>query len=500
MEYFLSSMLQSLSPGPLLLLLVGCVIGIIFGAIPGLTATMGVALLLPLTFGISPIAGLGLLIGVYYGGVSGGLVSATLLGIPGTPSSIVTTFDAYPLARKGQPVRALGIGITASLIGGIISFLFLVTLSSPIARFAVKMGPAEYFSLYLFAVTLIAVLSKGNMIKGVTAGIMGIAFSLIGYAPIDGTPRFAFDNMYLEVGISTLPFIIGLFAISQIHVEVRRGETKSKLNLKVSGLGMSVKEILENGWNIIRSSLIGVGIGILPGMGSGASNLIAYAQAKQASKHPEEFGKGTPEGIWASESANNASIGGALIPMIALGIPGDSVTAILLGGLMIHGIQPGPLLFKNNPDLVYTVFVQLFLAIVAVFLMQIYGMRLFPRILKIPQKYLFTILIVMTVIGAYSINSRMFDVWIMLFFGFIGFVMMRNNYPIAPMILGFVLGPSIEINLRRALMSANGNAGVLLTHPVSALLLLAAVTVLTVTLYRELRQRKSKLGSGTVAP
>ena len=491
MEVFLSSLADVFSPVILLLMVLGVIVGTIFGAIPGLTATMGVALFVPVTFGLDPISGLALLIGIYLGGVSGGLISATLLGIPGTPSSIATTFDAFPMARNGEPVRALGIGITASFVGSLLSFIALISLSPLIARLAVKMSPFEYFSLTFFALTLIAVLSKGNFLKGVTAGMVGLALSLVGFAPIDGTARFTFGTVDLKAGISLLPLIMGVFAISQIMQEIKNGPNSVEMNFKVNGLGITFREFVANGWNMLRSSLIGIGFGILPGLGSGTSNLVAYAQAKQASKNPERFGKGNPEGIYASESANNAAVGGALIPMLTLGIPGDTVTAIMLGGFMIHGIQPGPLLFDSNPDIVYTVFVSFFLSTVLVFLLQMVGMRLFPRILGLPHHYLYSILLVMTVIGAYTNDNSTFDIWVMLFFGLLGYFMMQYNYPIAPLILGFVLGPLAETYLRRALMFS-GSALDFLTRPVSALFIILALVILVYTAVKEIRElRKS---------
>ncbi|MDG5788057.1 tripartite tricarboxylate transporter permease [Evansella sp. AB-P1] len=491
MDILISSFLDVFSPISFLLLLGGIGIGIIFGSIPGLTATMGVALLLPVTFGLGPVAGILLLVGVYVGGISGGLVAATLLGIPGTPSSIATTFDAYPMSKNGEPVRAMGIGIVASLIGGIFSFIILITISPFIARIAVKMGPSEYVALIFLALTLIAVLSSGNMIKGITSGIIGMSLALIGFAPIDGTARYTFGQLQLTAGIDLLPLIMGLFAITQIHMEIQKGEISKEINLKVKGFAVSIKELLNNTINLLRSSSIGVALGMLPGMGSGASNLIAYAQAKQASKNPEKFGKGAPEGIYASESANNASVGGALVPMMTLGIPGDSVTAILLGGFMIHGIQPGPLLFTNNAGIVNVVFIGFFLSIIIVFILQFLGMRLFPKILTIPQHFLYPILLTMTVVGAFAMNHRIFDVWIMLIFGVVGFILIKNNYPIAPLILGFVLGPMFEIYLRRAFMAAS-NPIEILYSPVAVILITAAIVILIVTTVREVKDVRKK--------
>src|SRR5699024_8554675 len=345
------------------------------------------------------------------------------------------------MSKGGEPVRALSIGILASFIGGLFSFVVLITVSPIISRWAVKMSSFDFAALIILALTLIAVLSAGNMIKGLSSGIVGLMIALIGFAPIDGTERFTFGYLPLTAGIDLLPLIMGLFAITVIHTEVQNGLSLEEKLMKVKGFAVSLKELVSNTVNIVRSCLIGVSLGILPGMGSGASNLIAYAQAKQSSKTPEKFGKGSAEGIYAAESANNASVGGALVPMLTLGIPGDSVTAILIGGFLVHGIQPGPLLFTNNTEIVYFVFIGFFLSIIFVFLIQLLGIRIFPKILEIPIHFLYPILLVMTVVGSFSMSHRTFDIWIMLFFGLIGFVMVKNNYPIAPLILGFVLGP-----------------------------------------------------------
>ena len=490
MDILLSAFNELFAVKTIILLLIGSLIGLVFGSIPGLTATMGVAILLPVTFSFTATEGLMLLVGVYVGGISGGLVAATLLGIPGTPSSIATTFDAYPMAQKGEPVRALGIGIIASLVGGIIGFVFLISAAPLIASMAVKLSPFDYAALTFLALGLISVLSRGNVIKGIASGFIGLAISLVGFAPIDGTARFTFDNIYLSSGIQLLPLMMGLFAIAIILIAVQEKEVKKEIEFKVKGVGISIKEFFSNTWNMVRSAVIGVGFGILPGMGSGVSNLVAYAQAQQASKESNEFGKGNPEGIFASESSNNASIGGALIPMLALGIPGDTVTAMLLGGFVIHGIQPGPLLLRQNPDIVYVVFVGFFFAILIVFLMQIFGMRVFPQILKTPKNYLYSILIVLAVVGAYSNGNNVFDIWIMLVFGLVGYVLTRNNYPLAPLILGFVLGPLFEQYLRRALMNAEYGVWEFFMRPVSAVLIIVTLVVIGVTVFKEFKRAK----------
>ncbi|GAK13971.1 LOW QUALITY PROTEIN: tricarboxylate transport membrane protein TctA [Geomicrobium sp. JCM 19039] len=491
MDVLLQSMSSMFTPMVIVLMILGVFIGLIFGTVPGLTSTMGMALFVPFTFTLEPVQGISFLICLHLGGVSGGLVASTLLGIPGTPSSIATTFDAYPMAKNGQPVRALGIGVIASLVGGILSFIALATISPIISRFAVQMGPFEFFALIFFALSLLAVLAQGSMLKGITAGFIGLAIGMVGFAPVDGLERYTFGVLELKGGIALLPLIMGLFAIAQILSEIRAGDKRQEMNFKVKGIGIKMAEFFANKWNLVRSSVIGIAFGILPGLGSGTSNLVAYAQTKQAAKDKEKFGKGAPEGIYASESANTAALVGSLIPMLTLGIPGDTVTAILLGGFMIHGIQPGPLFFAENRDIVNVVFIAFFVAIFLVLLFQLFAMRFFTRVLMVPKEYLFPAILVLCFIGAFATNSSSFDIGVMLFFGVIGYILLRSGFPIAPLILGFILGPLLETYLRRALMST-GEVTDFFTRPFSAIFILLGIACAVYTLVNEIRSKRSK--------
>ncbi|GAK07987.1 LOW QUALITY PROTEIN: tricarboxylate transport membrane protein TctA [Geomicrobium sp. JCM 19038] len=487
MDVLLSSISEVFTPFVILLMVLGVFIGLIFGTVPGLTSTMGMALFVPFTFTLEPIQGISFLICLHLGGVSGGLVASTLLGIPGTPSSIATTFDAYPMAKNGEPVRALGIGVVASLVGGLLSFIALTTVSPLISRFAVQMGPFEFFALIFFALSLLAVLAQGSMLKGITAGFIGLAIGL-GSAPVDGLERYTFGVLELKGGISLLPLIMGLFAIAQILSEIRAGDQRKDMNFSVRGIGIKFAEFFANKWNLLRSSLIGIAFGILPGLGSGTSNLVAYAQTKQASKDKKKFGKGAPEGYYASESANTAAVGGSLIPMLTLGIPGDTVTAILLGGFMIHGIQPGPLFFAENRDIVNVVFIAFFVAIFLVLFFQLFAMRFFTRVLMVPKEYLFPVILVLCFIGAFATNTSSFDIGVMLFFGVIGYILLRSRFPIAPLILGFILGPLLETYLRRAM--STGDVTDFFTKPFSAIFILIGLACVIYTLINEVRSKK----------
>ncbi|WP_138466188.1 tripartite tricarboxylate transporter permease [Poseidonocella sp. HB161398] len=487
---FAESFAALLHPLQLLLMFGAAAIGLCFGALPGLNAMMAVVIMLPLTYVLSPAAGLAVLIAAYVGGISGGLVSAALMRIPGTPSSVATTFDAFPLARQGKAVKALGTGIVASFIGGVISLAILIAFAPAISRVAVRFGPFEYTAMTALALTLVGALAGRNMVKGLLAALLGLALSLIGFAPIDGTPRFTFGQMDMMAGIGLVPFMIGLFAIPQLITEALSPPNRPKLDVTERGIGVTFAELRANAGNILRSSLIGTGIGVLPGIGGGASNLVAYAAARKRSKTPERFGTGAVEGIYASESANNASIGGALLPLLTLGIPGDAVTAMLIGGFQIHGLQPGPLLFRNQPDVITAIYAAFLISALMVLIVQLTTIRIFPRVLLTPKRFLVPVLLVLSVIGAYGADSRAFDIWIMLGVGLLGFGLEKMNFPLAPMVLGFVLGPILEQNLRRAMIYSDGTLTPFLTQPVAAACTLACAAVILLNLWQAARRRR----------
>ncbi len=481
-------------PTTLAFMFAGLLFGLFFGALPGLSAAMAVAILLPLTFSLDPNVGMAMLVAAYLGGISGGLVSATLLRIPGTPSSIATTFDAYPLARSGQPVKALATGIVASAAGAILSLVVLVLCAPIIAKFAIKIGAHEYASLTLAALMLVVILSESNLAKGLMATAFGIALAMIGFAPIGATPRFAFGQVDLMAGISIIPFMVGLFAVSTVIKTIMEPSLKLPSDMKLGGkgFGISISEFISNKWNILRSGAIGVGIGVLPGIGGTASNLISYATARQQSKAPEKFGKGSLEGIYASETANNASVGGALLPLLTLGIPGDGVTAILIGGFTIHGLQPGPMLLTKEPSLVAMIYAAFLIATILLLLIQMFTIRIFPRVLGVPREILMPLLVVLMVTGTFVSDNRVFDVWVMLAFGVLGYFLERGGYPLGPMVLGFVLSPILETNFRRAMSYSQGDWSEFVTRPISAVFVLLAVILLVTGVRKAFRKRSLK--------
>jgi len=485
-----------LHPVPILMIALGVLVGIIFGSIPGLTGTMAIAMLLPLTFSMSAIDSLSLLMGLYIGAASGGLISAILLRIPGTASSIATTFDGYPMAQKGEAGKALGVAIVASFLGGFVSFILLFFLAPITADIAVKFGPFEYFALTFFALTLISTISGDTPTKGLIAGLIGMALSIVGISPMDGFPRFTFGIGELSNGLSLLPALVGLFAISELLKVVKQGDKGGNgpvAQYKIKGFGFKFSDVKNQGGNFVRSSLIGSFVGILPGLGGSTANILSYISAKNASKHPEKFGTGIVDGIIASEASNNAAVGGALIPLLTLGIPGDTFTALLIGAFMIHGITPGPLLFSTNASIVYALFAALIVANIFMIIFEYGGMRFFVKLLQIPKHYLFPVIIVLCIVGSFGLNNRIFDAWTILLFGVIGYVLSRANYPLAPVILGFILGPMVELYFRRSLQMSEGAFLPFLQKPFSAFFIILSILVIVFSIIKNINSKKRKL-------
>lgn len=481
------------------LIFFGTIVGIIFGAIPGLTATMAVALFLPITYSLGASAGISLLVGLYIGGVSGGLISAILLKIPGTPASVATTFDGAPMMEKGEGAKALGVGIFYSFVGTILSIAALIFIAPTLAKIALAFGPHEYFAIAIFSLTLIITLATGSMIKGLFSGALGFMFSTVGIAPVDAIQRFTLGLTELNGGFDILPVLIGLFAISEIIkvAEDVKTEQPATVNaIKLKGFGFSIKEFFEQGWNMIRSTLIGTGIGILPGIGSGTSNIVAYMVAKKQSKHPEKFGTGIIDGVVASETASCSAVGGAMIPLLTLGIPGDTVTAILLGGFLIHGIQPGPLLFVAQGPLVYTIFVAMIVSSLMMLFAELYGVRLFIRMLAVPKHILLPIILVLCFVGAFGLGNRIFDVGVIVFFGLVGYGFVKFGIPQTPFIIGLILGPMAETNLRRGLMLSDNDPTSFVTQPIAGTFIGLAVASVVWHIYQTHRAKPATSATG----
>ena len=469
----------------------GTVLGIIFGALPGLTAAMGIAVLLPLTYDMPPVMGFGMLLGTYCGAISGGSIAATLLNIPGTPASVATTLDAYPMAKKGEAGRALGTAIVASFIGGIFSSVVLILAAPPIAAFALEFGAAEYFSLAVFGLTIIASVSGKSMAKGIIAGLIGVFVSLVGLDPTTGSARYTFGEMSLLSGVAFLPALIGLFAVGQALTDAeeilkRQGP---QIQQQVSGVYLRFSNVLKR-WKIVLSScVIGTAVGAIPGAGGSVASFVAYDQARRLSKTPEKFGTGHDEGVVASEASNNAMTGGAIIPMITLGVPGEAAAAVLMGGLMIQGLRPGPLLFTDQADIVYGIFIALFLANIFMMLFQFVGIKLFVKVLAVPRGYLIPVILLFCVIGSFGVSGNLFDVYLLLIFGVLGYFLNKYGYGTAPVVLGMILGTVAESEFRKGIIMFEGDWTVFFTRPISLLFLVCAFVFTVIPVYRKWKDR-----------
>lgn len=476
--------------------LIGVIAGVIIGILPGLGPPVAISLAIPLTYGLEPIIAMSVLIGLYKGGTYGGSISAILINTPGTPAASATALDGYKLAQQGKAGKALDIALYASVFGDAISIMLLCVIAQPIASFAAKFGPIELFSLLLFAMTIIAGLAGQSLVKGLLAATLGLAFSLIGMDPVAGLPRFSFGSMYLESGLNIIAIIVGLFAISEQMTQVNitnheknisLDDTKSKNKDDNYATLADIKRCLPS---FLRGSAIGASIGALPGTGAAVAAFISYGFAKKRSKHPEEFGHGSIEGIAAPESGNNAVCGGALIPMLTLGIPGDVVTAVMMGALMLHGIQSGPSIFTENRVFVFTLFGML---IISIFMLLFSGMilgRICRKLAEISNCYISPIVILLCVSGTFAVNYLISDVWAMLFFGVFGFIFLKLDIPIPPFIIAFILAPSMEQSLRQGLLISGGDFSVLVTHPISLFFLCLTCVAVAKIAYDTRKQKQ----------
>lgn len=485
----LQNILQVFSFHVLWVIALGTLGGLIIGALPGLTATMGVALLIPLTFGMQPVLGLNMLIGIYIGGIYGGCVSSILLRTPGTPASAATVLDGYPLAQKGQAGKALGMATIASFVGGIFAAVVLATLAPQLASIALEFGPGEYFALALFGLTIIASLS-GDMLKGGIAGCLGVLISTIGADPISGALRYTFGISGFASGFAFTPALIGLFALSEVFVQLERITTDKVGEIaRVSGRWPTWAEVRASVPALVRGSVIGTIIGIVPGTGSGTASWIAYTETKRSSKTPELFGTGHVPGIAATESANNAVCAAALIPLLALGVPGDVVTAVLMGGLMIQGLAPGPVLFQTRPDIITGMFTGTFVATIFMFIFGMAGISLFSRILTIPKRLLVMCIVAFCFIGSFAINLNEVDLYTMVGFGVLGYGMQKFGFSQAALCIALILGPMAESNLRRGLLQTHDNVIQFLSGPISILFIVLTILSLGWSLWRSWRAR-----------
>ncbi|MBQ7860105.1 MAG: tripartite tricarboxylate transporter permease [Faecalibacterium sp.] len=494
MAAYLTAFAEIFEPLNFLMMIVCVVVGGILGAIPGLSGGLGITLILPLTFALDTNLSFIMLVAMYVGGVSGSFIAAVLLGIPGSAASIGTCYDGYPMTKKGKAGKALSIGIFGSLIGNLGGGIVAIACTKYIADLALLLGPWEYFSLCLMAITMVIGLSNGSIYKGLLAAFFGFFLSTIGADMVTNQLRFTFGNTNLYGGINVVVLLMGTFAVQQVATSYAKGQTDMPpVDAEgLSGFGLKAKDFTDNMQTIVVSLLIGLFIGFLPGMGSGISNLIAYGQAKNMSKHPELFGTGYDPGIWATEVSNNAGVGGALIPMISLGIPGDATTVLLLSGMTIHGLQAGPMFIKTNPDMAALILLTLLISAIAIALIELGTKKWFPLLLKTPFHYLFGAILVISFMGAFSSTTSMFSVYLVLGFGVLGIMMDYFKMPATPLMLSFILGSKIESYFRMGVSYAKGDYTSFITRPISLIFLVIAIgSVVVPPVMKALKNKKA---------
>ncbi|BFN25359.1 tripartite tricarboxylate transporter TctA family protein [Pseudomonas sp. SCT] len=490
MDQMLEVLSLFLSVENILMIAVGVVIGVVIGAIPGLTATMAVALALPFTFGMEPVTAILLLVGIYKGGMYGGSITAILIRTPGSPASASTLLDGYPMAQKGEAKKALSMALYASCIADFISNLSLIFLAGYLAKLALNFGPPEYFWLICFSLTIIISVSGDSVMKGLVAAALGVILALVGMDPVYGTERLTFDNYNLMDRINFIPLLIGLFAIPEI-LEFYLSRAREHIQTAVAGADVTWQELKGSMRSIIRGSFIGVIIGAIPGTGATAASFISYSEARRNSPNRDNFGKGEIEGVAAAEAGNNAVAGATMIPLLSLGIPGDVITAIILGAFMIHGLTPGPILFQENMNLIYALFCGIMLSSVVLFGTGKLAIRYFSRIADVPKRILFPIVLMFCIYGAYAVNNSTFDIAVMLVFGLVGFIFNRTGFASAPFLIGFILGPMLEDNFRRSLLISSNSFDVFIRGPIDWFFIVLTVLSLGFALRRYLQSLRT---------
>lgn len=496
MEYVVQGIIAALQPMTLLLTVAGVALGLVISAMPGLTVSMAVVLLLPFTFYLSSGPALGLMLGVFVGGMAGGAIPAILINIPGNPASVITNVDGYQMTKKGHAELALGIAFLSSIVGGLFGLMVLVLVAPQLTEFALLFGAPEQATLVLLGLTLVAGFSEGALLRGIVSAGIGLAVATVGLDPITAAPRYTFGTVVLQQGISFIPVMIGMFAIPMAITSLRAGDGGAPAGpaVTVSALGgirKAFKILPSLGVCIIRSSTIGAIIGAIPGTGSAIAATLGYQYAQRFSKNREvPFGQGHPEGISAPEAANSALTGGALIPMLILGIPGDPVTAVMLGALIIQGLAPGPMLFELNPDVVYGLFGSYGVALIVLLFVAIFGIPFFVKAIRIPIRVLMPAIVLLCVIGSYALKNSVLDVWIMLVSGVLAFFMKKWNYPVLPMLLALILGKILEEQSRMSLIIGLGDPLIFLRKPISLTFLILTGLYVVWTLWTEWRARR----------
>lgn len=482
LEHLTTASAAIFTPLVIAYILLGVIIGYVVGALPGMNRVTAIAVALPFTFAMSPAAAISFLIGINKGGAAGSAVSAILLNVPGEPSSVVTTYDGYPMTRQGRARKALKVALFASVVGDVLATMTLILLAQPVARFAIGLGPFELASILIFSMTFIAAVSGKNFLKALIAGFLGLLLSAPGIDRETGMPRLTFGMLELYDGIPLLAVAIGTLALSEILVQIDngwRGGYSRPPPPVAGGKGADTKLSVAEVWQVtpatLKGSLVGTVIGLLPGLGATLASFLSYTWVRNRSPHASEFGKGRPEGVAASEAADNATVPASLIPVFAIGIPGSLSTALLMGAFMMHGLTPGPFLFRESGDVVFSIYLGMLLASAALIVVGLFGQRLFSLAVQVRPSVVMPIIIFLCIVGAYMEGGGMFGVYLMLIFGVVGYFMKKLDFSFVTFVVGYVLGPMCELTIRQSLILSNGDPLVLLDHPIAILFLLLAV-------------------------
>ncbi len=470
LENLLTALSMLTNFGAISAMVIGVAVGILVGVLPGLGSVVGITMVLPFTITMAQIPSVALMLGVYCGSVYGGSITAILINTPGTPASAATCFDGYPMARRGDADLAIGWVTMSSLFGGLFSVVVLILAAPQLAAIAVSFGPVEYFALMVFGLTCIATVSQDSLIKGLLMGMLGLFIGVIGADPVTGDMRFDFGVFELSAGIGLIPVVVGAFALSEVFHRAGELGTASAATAAQGKTGARLAPWSQwwlRRWVLVKASVIGSMIGVLPGTGAATASFISYSEIRRTSPRQDKMGQGEPDGIIASESANNAVTGGALVPTLALGIPGDPVTAVMLGSLILQGVTPGPKLFNESAPTVYAIFISLFIVNLLMAAMGLFGARLFSRVLRVPEQLLLASVTVLSLVGAYGVNNRMFDVLVALIAGIVTLLLRRGGFSAAPLVIGLVLGPLLEEKLRQGLIVSDGNFLTFFTSPIA---------------------------------
>jgi putative tricarboxylic transport membrane protein len=497
MDLFANAMLGfqvALQPMNLFFCFIGVLIGTLVGVLPGLGPVAAMSLLLPSTFHVSPVSAIIMLAGIYYGAMYGGSTTSILVNIPGEAASVVTCIDGYQMARKGRAGPALGIAAFGSFIAGTVSILGLMFLAPPLAAMALEFGPPEYFALMLLGLIILTFLAGGSMPKALMMAAFGLFLGLIGMDIMTATPRFTFNLYFLADGVGLVPVVMGLFGISEVLLNVETRLKRDVFETKIKGLLPNLQDWKDSAWPIVRGSVLGFFLGILPGGGAVISSFVSYAIEKKCSRHPEKFGTGAIEGVAGPEAANNSATGGAFIPLLTLGIPANAVMAMLLGALIIYGMQPGPMLIKQHPDLFWGAVTSMYIGNIMLLVLNLPLIGIWVKILKIPYPVLFPLILLFCLIGVYSLNNNVGEMGLMLVFGAIGYLMKKFNYEAAPLVLALVLGPMMENALRQSLIMSNGSLDVFVTRPISLGIVIIVFALLILPLLPWVKKKREVVG------